>query len=34
MPGSEVVQLTTADATAEAAFPPRVVQWAIDQLHG
>jgi hypothetical protein len=34
MPGSEVVQLTLADATIEAAFPSGVVQWAIDQLHG
>lgn len=33
MPGSEVVQLITADAVVEAAFPPRVVQWVIDQLH-
>lgn len=33
MPGSEVVRLTTADVVVEAAFPARVVQWVIEQLH-
>lgn len=32
--GSEVVQLATADALIEAAFPPRVVQWVVQQLDG
>ncbi|GAA3552223.1 hypothetical protein GCM10022197_04010 [Microlunatus spumicola] len=32
--GSEVVQLTTADAVIEAAFPPRVMQWVVQQLNG